>query len=85
MEEARAQYDAALTIYKNRQEGMHPRTGYAMVGLAYILMRDPKKDMLSRRLLEEALHVFRSVYLDGHPTVSTIFGALKTMETNQIR
>ncbi len=85
VEDAKNYYEAALLVFKGRYDGPHQRTGFAMVGLAETLMREQRREGISRRLLEEALMVFRGMYPDDHICVRTTAASLATLLTIQMR
>jgi tetratricopeptide (TPR) repeat protein len=84
-DEAQKLYETALPVFKESFEGPNARTGYAMSGLGAVVRRDSNRQPYARRLLEEALKVFHSVYDDDHPAVSSCANALATLLTMHMR
>jgi hypothetical protein len=88
---ARTHYETALRIFKARNDdnnmlGPHQRVGFALLGLSDSILRaEPERESLARRLLEEALSVFRCVFAEQDNVVTTTANALATLLTTQMR
>ena len=85
LESARKHYESALAVFKGRYEGPSPRIGFALVGLADTILRESKRESLTRRLLEEALSVFQASYAEEDSCIRATAHALARLLTKQMR